>query len=414
MLVSALVIGLISPIAMIFSIFGLWVNPSKWKFYLLLLVYSIFVVSYCYVPMEGSNSDLMRYLPEVEQYGKLTLQEAFHYHNETLYFRDILFWLFGHLGMPRLAPAFTTATVYGIAGYLTCDVAEQYHRREYIGFILLIQSMMLPFVSIICNVRNIFGLSLIVLAAYLDIIKKNHKPYVWVLYLCGILMHLSCFVLVIFRLLSRFAKSLFEVVLIIPLVFSSIIIILYQYREKFRIGGALGDTIQTIIRKLYNYLTNTDAAYSIVSTTHRSFILNRWIMTTGMVLCIVLIYYTIRINKKVYKGNLQFNAFAGCIASLTLANNVFSMPNYWRFAAVFYVLFGVIYIPIYSKKNKMPILIQLDMYICILIAPIGLLLQFWDTRHYDFMGWFVRCFQTDYLTMLYEILIGVKNWLHVL
>lgn len=410
MILPALALCILTPLALLTSIVGLWKSPSKWRTFLPIYIYVIFVGAYCYAPLQGSNVDLVRYFPEIEIYGRMTLAEAFLYNNDILYARDLLFWLCGHLHVIHLVPAITTSVVYSVAGYITCDVAERYDSRRYIGIILLFQFMMLPYVSIINNVRNVFGFSLIIIAAYFDIVKDKRPLWVWLFYAAGSLMHLSCFILIVFRILSRFSKKVFEIVLIVPFIFSSLVYLIYDYSYIFSFGGSFGNSIQTIIRKLYRYMTNTTTVYAIKAATSQTYIMNRMIMMVGVVLALILIYYGIRYKKSLFRDDLRFYAFAGMIAMMTLASNVFAVPNYWRFAAAFYIVIGIMLIPLLSNYRELPLLIKAITSLSLTLGPLGLFIQYWQMRGYDFKGWGISILFTDYITILFDIFKGIFTW----
>ncbi len=409
-MLPVLCFGIIVPLALIVAVLGIWKNPSRWRLFFPMLVYVLFVGAYCYIPGTNSNVDLVRYFPEIELYGEMSLSEAFSYADDVLYARDFLFWLCGHLHATHLVPAITTAAVYGVAGYISCDSAERCDAKCYIGGILLFQLMMLPYISIINNIRNVSGFSLIILAAYLDIVKQKKTIWVWLCYLCGATMHLSCFVLLVFRILSRLSKKLFEAVLLLPLVFSSLIYLLYDYSSAIAFGGAIGNSIQTVIRKLYKYLTNTNTTYAIKAQTSQIFILNRVTMMFGVILALILIYYGIRNRKKLFGEDLRFHAFLGMIASMTLASNVFAVPNYWRFAAAFYVAAGCLFVPLMKHRRQLTFPIRLTLDASLLLGPLGLFVQYWQARTYGYGQWAIRIVLTDYLTIAYDIIKGIITW----
>lgn len=403
MVLPILALSLLPPIALLVAIIGLWRNPSQWRVYLPLYIYVIFIGAYCYVPMQGSNVDLVRYLPTIEEYGRLSLMEALGYSDDILFATDILFWICGHLRLPHLVPAFTTATVYAVSGYMTCDVAERYESNRYIGGILLFQFMMIPYISIINNIRNVFGLSVIILGVYLDLVKRKKNALIWFLYISGSLMHLSCFIIVVFRILSGLSKKFFEALLLIPAVFSSVIFLLYNNRSMFNFGGLFGSSVQRIIQKLYGYLINTTSEYAIAATTALSYVYNRWIMMVGVFLLLILLYYMIRYKRMLFKDNIYFYSFAGMIASLTLACNVFAIPNYWRFAAAMYVLSGTIFVPLLCNRKRLPVFIKTLLLVSLCLGPLGLFIHYWQNRSYDFTEWAINSMLTNYLTIFYYI-----------
>ena len=141
--------------------------------------------------------------------------------------------------------------------------------------------------------------------------------------------------------------------------------------------------------------------------TSHTFIINRMLMMFGVVLALILIYYGIRYNKSLFKDDLRFYAFAGMIAMMTLASNVFAVPNYWRFAAAFYIVIGVMIIPLLSSYRKLPQLIRALTSLSLILGPAGLFIQYWQVRGYDFLGWGIRVLFTDYFTILFDVCKGI-------
>lgn len=406
MILPVFIIEIFPPLTLLIAVFGLWWNPSKWRTYLPMLVYVLFIGAYCYIPDESSNVDLIRYLPEIEYYNNLSLKEALTINNDILFTRDILFWICGKLQIPHMVPAFTTAAVYMIAGYMTCDCAERHNKKQLIPVLLLFQLMMLPYISIVNNVRNVFGLSVIALAAYRDIIKNNRNIITIFLYAAGTLMHLSCFVLIVFRILCKYSEKFFEAVLIIPFIFSTLIYAVYEYSYIFSVAGALGNTIQTIIRKMYRYLENTTSDYALKATSSRSYLMNRMIMMTGAALILILVYYGIRYNKKLFKDDSRMHSFVGMTAAMTLGCNVFAIPNYWRFAAAMYVMSGVVFVPLLNEYRHLPVWVKLTTFFSLLLGPLGLFIQWYSTRNIAFFD-MEQIILTNNITILFQIIKGI-------
>lgn len=404
--VVLLTLLLFHPLGLIYSILGLLKQPSKWKRYLPFLLYIVLVSSYAYNPpiYDAENFDLIRYIPEIEYYGTLSFEKAFQQHDDILFSRDILFWAFGNLNIPHMVPALTTAIVYAIACYITCDTADRYNANQHIGKILLFQFAMIPYISVINNIRNVFGYSIIILAIYLDVIKKKRNLFVIFCYAFGALMHLSSFALILFRLFSSTVKKFFELVIILPVFFSSVIYFLYENRLSFTFAGSFGSSVQLIVFKLYSYLTNETSAYALKAMTSVTFFVDRWIINLEMILAIILLYYIIRFSKVPFVDDKCIYVFAGLLVSMTLAFNVFALPNYWRIAASFNVLVGILLMPYLCNFKSLPPLIK-TVFSCFLMMPfLGLFIQIWKYRAIDFLGWFFDTALTNVFTILFDII----------
>ena len=110
-LVPYIILFFFPPICLLIAVAGLWVNQTKWRVFLPILCYVFFIGAYCYEPDWSSNVDLVRYLPEVELYGELSLKEALASNGDILFARDMLFWICGKLQVPHMVPALTTSAV---------------------------------------------------------------------------------------------------------------------------------------------------------------------------------------------------------------------------------------------------------------------------------------------------------------
>lgn len=401
----------VGPVCLLISIVGLYVCPAKWRWFLPLLVYAFFVGAYTYEPPANEiNNDLLRYLPEIEKYGNLTFAQAMRRNDDFLIARDLMFWCFGKMGLPHMVPAITSATVYYVAGYISCDSAERNHAQRWIGLIVTFQIFMIPYISVINNVRNVFSFSLVILAAYYDIVKKKRNIFVLLLYTFGALMHLSTFVLVLFRVVAIFAKRYFVIIIPFPLVFSAIIMFLYShFRVLYAIPGSIGLSIRIIVVKLYGYLTDTSSSYAVKAMNSITFKIDKLLIMTAMVLFLYLIFAKISVKNKIkLKTNKKkefytfirmltslfirdkeiiFIVFAGLIAIMTLSCSVFALPNYWRCSAGFITASGVLLVICLKRSCSQPFHINCVLVGLLCIAPMELLIQLWKYRLYDFMGW---------------------------
>lgn len=421
----------VAPICLIVSFLGFYFMPNKWRYVLPFLVYAVFVGAYTYEPPPGEvNNDLIRYLPSIEEYGNMTLAQALHKYDDMLISRDILFWVFGKLGLPHMVPALTTATVYCVAGYITCDTAERNNSQRYTGLIITFQMLVIPYIPVINNIRNVFSFSLVILAVYLDIVKKKRNIFVFFLYAFGTFMHLSTFVLVVFRIITNMSKRYFTLILPFPFLFSSIIMILYNnIMVVSSIPGSLGASVRLIVIKLYGYLTDKDSDYAVRSMTSITFRADKMIVMTITVLVLTLIYYLILKEQKrttdkirnlyyfllplstdsVKEEDVEISSFAGLIAIMTLSCSVFAMPNYWRFAAALMVISSVIIIPSLKKMKKNYILPKIILSLVFFMAPLKCFVLVWRYRGYNYVEWFSDILQKNLVSFFIVIIKGIMH-----
>lgn len=403
------------PLCMLISVIGLWKNPSNWKKFLLLLGYAIFIISYTYQPLEESGVDLIRYFWDVEYCGRLSLKETIEYFNDGLFVENFLLWLVGHIGDVHLLPAISTTCVYIVACYITCDLATEYSVKRNIGWIILFQFMMIPLVSIINNVRNVFAFSAIILAAYLDIVKQKKNVLILFLYLIGCFMHLSAIFFLILRVICRLAKKSLELVIVLPFVMGPMIMLIHQNRSRFvlnfpmfSVGGSINNGIQLMIQKMYNYMIDETSDYAIIAKNSRYFRTNRGVMMLSAALAIALIFYIVRFNKGIFKQDSKILVFVLLIGIMTLSCNIFAVPNYWRFSAASYVASGLLVVPIAANYKNLPVLIRSVFVLYIAIAVIGLLLQFWFARTtVSFLEWGGKIMVTNIYTIIIKLLARV-------
>lgn len=411
MIVALLVLYAVPIISFLFGIVGLWKDPSRWRRYLPMCINFVFVCAYSYIPDIGSNEDLIRYFSEIEFYGTLPLEEALSHAGGVLLSHYFYFWLFGSMNMMHLIPAISTSTVYAVAGYITCDTAERYNSKQYIVVVFLFQLIMLPFCSLINNVRNVFALSLIILAVYLDVIKGKRNFFVWFCYTFGSLLHLTAFTLIIFRVFSVLGKKYFGAIVLSQLFFAIIASKIYEWGSVLFFDGAIGVSFATIIRKLGNYLYNikTPGASKYLSLPWSDPTIIFRLLTVMMVAFTVLIIYNVlRTNNNWnswFRDDHRYYAFVGMIGVTTIMLHfLFYTPNYWRFGSAVIVTIGMLLIPMFCYYRQLTLFPKMLLYGNFLVLPIMFWVQFiFFRRLTNFSDWIMEAFTTNYMTILIDL-----------
>ena len=385
-----------------YALMGIICQPKKWKQYIPFHVLFIFMTGYTYSPLP--EMDLTRYFNMVYEISKSkTLNEILKYDNDGMIVKNIIFWLIGRSGDVHLLPALSTAIVYGIAGYITCDFASSYGAKRLIPPFFLLQYVLLPLISVISNVRNICAFSLFVLAVYLDVIKRKRTISVGLLYIIPCFIHPSAVVLIVLRLLVLAGRRLRIFALLALPFFPLAINEAHKYIYFFSNKGTIGIAIQTGIKKAYSYIRRSNLTeYEIeLLKSEYAFVQRIFMMSFAILILIAIFYYSKYGDKSKYRD--KFNSFIYFICIMTLACNVFIAAHYWRFYCVIVIACPLILIPFIREgkraKNTMRFL-----YCCILLFGIGGVAM--NARNLaissDMLDWFYNLFLTNPFNILYQ------------
>lgn len=399
-----------TPFMLLYSVLGINMNPWKWKKYLPWLVLAIGMIAY---GMQSSvELDMDRYFNTAIEIGKYPFFELFNYkgsHGEYvgLWVIKIVFWLAGRLNVVHILPMMTGCIVYGIALYITCDVAEEYEAYTSIPKVIAVQICILPFVSIISNIRNITAFSLIILAVYLDIVKKKRNPLVLLLYVFPIFIHTSSIILILFRIGISFSVKSKIVFLTIVCALPVFIDTLYANINLLQHGGSIGAIITTLCRKGYWYLHDqNDTAWARQVASSRYQQINRVVMiilaiTIVLIICFGIFQYV----KKMYEN---FLTYIFLLAIMTISCSWFTTPHYWRFSAASIIAIGALLIPLLCTQNISEKILIILKRIFFLSAVMGVLLQLWPIQYnIDLMAWFENVILNNFYVMLFQLIKGM-------
>lgn len=403
-IMGAGVILLFTPLTMIYAVYNMVNAPSRWKKYLPYFVLAMALFAYCYNPV--GEPDLERYFQQLEECGKLTLGQTIEWYHDGLIIENIIFWIIGRLGLAHLLPAISTGTIYAITGYITCDIASNHSAYKKIPTILLIQILILPFLSIVNNIRNIWAFSLIILAVYLELVKKKRNIGVLLLYILPCFLHMSAAILVVLRLLIIPAKRAKVLTIIGAATVPSLISLAYQYRNSIPIGGNLGIIIRQMIVKANWYLYDTNStewARAVSASGYQQ--MNRVVM---MFIAVVLIVFAFYYMETINENEKDFVIFVFLLCVITLACNVFTTPQYWRFSAASIIGSGVLILKMLVDKKYLTRRCKVALYALEGLALVAFLLQLWRARYMmDFIDFFITVIRTNIYTVIMEFIYAL-------
>jgi len=393
------------PILLCVSFTGLKLSYHKWKKYLAFLIVSLFIVVYSFNPKV--QMDLTVYFNQLEHIKYLSLKGMLEYFDDGLFVKDFVFWIISKSGCKHLLPALSTTLVYGIAFYITCDTAKRYHSEKLILYVMLFQWIILPFTSLISNVRNVCSFSLIILAAYRDIVKGKTDFLTILLYFLPCFIHTSAVIIVMIRLSLFLIGKIRIIAITIIAMFPAIITFLYQNNIFSDSMGTVGKVLDTLIRQGYAYLNDT--GLSEYAREIKNSIAQNIDKVMRIVIMLWMIYLMHLFEKKVKGEDKKFWHFLFYICAMTIACGWITVPHYWRFASAAVVAGGSLFIPVLEQCRK-----QENRWICkCLMVPIPMFLlwaaAFRIRNNYimvDYSEWIRTALRTNVYTILFDIFKG--------
>lgn len=354
LVLATLIFTICSPLCGLYAAVGLIKDSYRWKKYFPFFVLTVFMFSYSYIP--PYEMDLTRYFDMVRDIAKAeNFMDVISYQDDGLIVRNIVFWIIGKTEDVYLLPAISNSIVYGIAGYITCDTASEYNVQKQIPIYLLFQLSLMPFFSIISNVRNVCAFSLIILASYLDIIKEKRSMGVLLLYILPCFIHTSGIIVLLFRVVSKIAMRFKSAFIYIAVALPMIINLLYNIITGLSIGGSIGRVLNTIVVKGRNYSNFDDRGLStyeqnlLVSSYAK---VQRLYMMGFAVLMIIIILIIAKKFLNLSSKREVFNAFLFLICIMTIACWIFVAPHYWRFYTAAVIMCSSVLIPMLINKNN--------------------------------------------------------------
>lgn len=369
-----------------YSVLGFSKDTLHWKKYLWAAVLFVFVLTYSYHP-EG-NSDLTRYVEWIKMAKSSSYFGYVEFMDDGLYVTNFLFWLAGHLEMPYLVPAFTTAVVYAITLYITCDFAERNQLQKWIPYVLILQVLMLPYVTIINNVRNIFAFAIVILAVYRDVYLNKRNVTTLLLYIVPIFVHKTSFVLILLRLLSILAGRYLVLSLVIALLIPTFLNFLLPYIPQISSLGTVGKIIGDALLTAYRSMTST-SDWAMTVMTGKYYLANRYFsyLMSGILFVITSISLT-KLKRKESNPIRKYLYFLSLIYIITIATYVFRTPVYWRFFAIVIVASGPILILLLKDMRLKKVSTKQIWYVFLVAGLFFVALQFYGTiQNVDYKDW---------------------------
>lgn len=376
MFIFALIILCFPPIALFYSLYGLKKYQSQYWYFMMIFIITIFVMGYIYEPI--NSSDLTRYFAELKICQGMSLRSYFAWAGDGLFVKDIIFWIIGKSNAFNILTGLSLAIVYGIDGWILYQSAMVNDRRDLVLEILVFQLFLLPFISVINNVRNISCFALIICAVYRETVLKKKDWKTWCFYILPCFVHHTGFLLVILRILAGFSWGAIITSFFMLMIAPQIIVILYKRTEI--ITNILGTGIvRRFLDSAYSYLMDDGkSGWSLMVSRSISQQLNKKIMMGIAILSIGLLIW---IMKEKICENYTYLVFNLLLCFITLTCNIFTIPAYWRFAAASTIASSYWYIILIKNINKASFIVKIMFFCLIVLGVSALIMQIWIGRN---------------------------------
>lgn len=404
MLLTYAVLFSFPPLLLFYAISGLYYNPSKWRKYIPAFLFFVFIIICAFNLKDGTNKDLVRYYEWLDLSSKLSLAEISQYFNDDLYVMHLIYWVIGRLGIHQLLPALSITIVMLSVTYITCDLAEYHGSFKSIKYVLLLQLMFLPSVYVMETVRSGLAYSLIIILAYLDMVKGKKSIFIILGYFCCVFIHHSAVIFIVLRIMCMLPVAIKKLLIFFPLLVMPMVYYLQDFIDTFGLGHNV--FLAKFVHKALVYSTNEVTAYGMYAEKALTMFFLKIVMTTEAVLILVIVFYLLRNNVVKEKRHQSFLYFFGFINLLTLAMVPMPVPIYWRIASAGYACCGAYMIPVRIYYNRLPFVIKLAYKTLWLCAIPSLIFQIhWIPTYIDsYLSWGCEILMTNYYTVLIDVL----------
>lgn len=387
-----------APFLILLYVTMLTINPDKGIRFTPFFMSAITIIAYAYIPK--GESDLYRYFQIIEASSTMSLSDAINWFGDGLIISNLFFWIAGKIGLCSLVPTISTAVVYGIALHIMHDF-KKHTGRGNVLFITTYIVCMLHLFYIINNVRNICAFSIIIYAAYRDIIEKKRGFITYFLYVMPCFIHKTGFLIVAVRLLSILGTKFLPVYGLVSVFIPLGIRLAYAHIDQISASNNISKIIRHTIGSAYGYVFENSREWTEIVQKSISQRVSRivWIF-----FLILVVFSECKAIRQASEPALKkYHSFVLMLGWISLVSAIVILDDgYWRFATAT----AIAYIPTVSclvsgKQFKINVN---SLFFFPLIGTMGMLLFL----HIMYDRWLVRivdlCVNASSMTVIHIIL----------
>lgn len=286
--------------------------------------------------------DLTRYFDIVTSYENMSWDFFFNHvlFGDLMFIQHLLFYVVGKTGNPHLLPAIVIFISYFIMLYMITDYANyKKAKSSEVLLALLFLLCVMPFISLVSNVRNILAFSLITFGIYREFVQGKKNIFTLLLYVVPCFIHISSLSLILLRLISGSAsnrKSLNVAFLILGIVMT---LFLFSNPTMSSSLPFIGDYLGAVISKTNVYLFDSSSYYAqILQNDIFSKVNKMYFVLATLYLLVLLLIISSKSN------NLKFETYFKYVGILVIASYPIILTVYFRYTmAVMMLAFLVIF-----------------------------------------------------------------------
>lgn len=254
---------------------------------------------------------------------------------------------------------------------------------------------------------------MIILAAYLDLVKHKRNIGVVALYIAPLFIHSATAVLLALRVLVFLGRKWMIASAVIVVFFPQIVTILFNIRSVFEKFGSIGTWISVSIWQLYIYIVDTgvstgtsDWATQVANSLYQKIQKAGMISFTILIVILILFYLNKRCDDRL-KNFVKYELLI-CIATLAFA--WVTTPAYWRFSCASCIAIAPVLFPCFLSNKGKSLFVRLFKYSLLVYAPLFLVCQIWASQYTTNAVDLIETFlTTNIFTIMGTIIYGVLS-----
>lgn len=379
------IVFLINPcVGSIFVILGFKNDRKNYIHYSIMLSLLFAALAYWFIP--SHEMDLTRYFDILNIYSNMTWNEFVDYRlmNNILVIQELIFYIIAQSNNFYLLPALSVFIVYFVSFYQISDYAirmEISSKQLYTA--LLVTILILPFPTIVSNVRNVMAFALFSLAVYRDLIQNKRNSLTILLYVIPCFIHISTLALVIIRITTKFIKLNRKRSLIVygVTIFG---VFLFSSFAKIASGTILYNNpiISSFISKADYYINDVSSEYALHLQNSVFFQLQKFYFVAVVLFFLLLAFLLIkRIDKRnsiELKNNFLLYLLLTCFVVIGTVPIILTV--YMRFVIPVIMMFYFLYFSLnkYNLNSSMKLLLNFVLFIITIggiVQQVALLVQ---------------------------------------
>ena len=321
---------LINPLGALMLFLLIFGKPSLHQKYVFFIGLLFGIIGYCMTPTR--EIDISRYWLQLDYIRDSAFSNAFNWNGDGLFIKNIFFWVISKANDNHLLPFFSMLIVYSSAGYIISKSVEG--KENSFGLLLILELLLLPIYNIFSNVRNATSFAILSIAVFRDIYQNKRNCVTIMMYVIPCFIHMTGFVVVVFRLLTLFIKKIPHLGVWCMLGIPTAIMALAPRLRSIHLPGYIGLIFDRAVWKAYASMAGT-SDYAQRTQEHGSFIANRALTFLFILAFYFLIQKYIEKNRNSRRETYAY--YVEIVLMVTAIQCAMGVVKFWVFAYLMFI-----------------------------------------------------------------------------